>query len=52
MNELRAILDELAESREDDEPAVLATVVRVLGSAYRGVGARRLIGPTVRPSGW
>lgn len=43
MNELRAILDELAEGREDDEPAVLATVVRVQGSAYRGVGARRLV---------
>ncbi len=45
MNELRAILDELAEPREAEESAVLATVVGVLGSAYRGVGARRLIHP-------
>ena len=43
MNELRSILDELAEVHEDDEPSVLATVVRVLGSAYRGIGARCLI---------
>ncbi len=43
MNELRAILDELAEVREDDEASVLATVVQVLGSAYRGIGARCLI---------
>ena len=43
MNELRAILDELAEVGADDEPAVLATVVRVRGSAYRGPGARRLL---------
>ena len=43
MNELRAILDELAGGRADDDSAVLATVVRVLGSAYRGVGARRLV---------
>ena len=38
MNELRAILDELAEVGEDDEPSVLATVVQVIGSAYRGSG--------------
>ena len=43
MNEFRAILDEISEIRDDDEPSVLATVVRVLGSAYRGVGARCLI---------
>lgn len=43
MNELRAILDEIAEPRDADDPAVLATVVRVEGSAYRGIGARRLI---------
>lgn len=42
MNELRAILDELAEPRDEDA-AILATVVRVEGSSYRGVGARRLI---------
>ena len=50
MNELRAILDELTQIRAGDEPAVLATVVRVLGSAYRGIGARRLInrdGPAI-----
>ena len=43
MNELMSILDELAEGREEDEPSVLATVVRVVGSAYRGIGARCLI---------
>ncbi len=51
MNELRAILDELAESAEDDEPSVLATVVQVLGSAYRGVGARCLIAQDGRAIG-
>ena len=51
MNELRAILDELAEVREGDEPSVLATVVQVLGSAYRGVGARCLIEPDGRAIG-
>jgi xanthine dehydrogenase accessory factor len=43
MNELRTILDELAAVCEDDEPSVMATVVQVLGSSYRGIGARCLI---------
>ncbi|MGL4555381.1 MAG: XdhC family protein [Gemmataceae bacterium] len=41
MNALRAVLAGLAED-SPDAPAVLATVVRVQGSAYRGPGARRL----------
>ena len=45
MNELRAILDEVAAAGAGDEPAVLATVVGVRGSAYRGIGARRVMGP-------
>lgn len=43
MDELGRILDELADGDPDDDPAVLITVVRVRGSAYRGPGARRLI---------
>jgi xanthine/CO dehydrogenase XdhC/CoxF family maturation factor len=43
VNELRAVLDGIEEAGEGGEPAVLATVVRVRGSAYRGPGARRLL---------
>ena len=40
MSELRAVLDAAAAA---GEPAVLATVVRVSGSAYRRPGARLLL---------
>ena len=43
MNELRAILDGLAEAGRRGESAVLATVVGVQGSAYRRPGARLLL---------
>ncbi|HYD53738.1 MAG TPA: XdhC family protein [Gemmatimonadaceae bacterium] len=39
----RAIADALARLAERGEVAALATVVRVVGSAYRGVGARLLL---------
>lgn len=43
MSELQAVLDGWGEARSCGEPAVLATVVRVSGSAYRRPGARLLI---------
>lgn len=39
----RAIVDELSRASAVGEPVVLATVVRVTGSSYGGVGARMLI---------
>lgn len=39
----RAVVEALAQTASDDEPIVLATVVRVTGSSYGGVGARMLI---------
>lgn len=39
----RAIIEALTASARRDEPTVLATVVRVTGSSYGGVGARMLI---------
>ncbi len=44
MKELREILAEVTVSAAAGEPLVLATVVRVEGSAYRRPGARLLIG--------
>ena len=38
--ETREVLDFLAEARRAGRPAVLATVVRVRGSAYRHEGAK------------
>ncbi len=46
----RAIVDALFRSAESDEPVVLATVVRISGSSYGGVGTRmvaRIDGTTV-----
>lgn len=43
MCELRVILDRLAAAAREDRPAVLATVVGVVGSAYRRPGARLLL---------
>src|SRR6476469_1410699 len=46
----RAIVDGLYRAAANDEPVLLATVVRVTGSSYGGVGSRMLIradGPTV-----
>src|SRR5882762_7022232 len=43
MNELRAILEAYEEAQASGENAVLATVVSVVGSAYRRPGARMLI---------
>ena len=51
MDELRAILAGMHEAAETGEPAVLATVVRVRGSAYRSPGARRLLWPDGRALG-
>lgn len=45
MKELRDILARLRGMAERREPAWLATVVRVQGSAYRQPGARLLLGP-------
>jgi len=39
----RAVVEALAQAAADNEPVVLATVVRVTGSSYGGVGARMLI---------
>jgi xanthine dehydrogenase accessory factor len=41
--ETRAVLDGLAELRRDGKRAALATVVRVVGSAYRHEGAKLLV---------
>src|SRR5438105_15466698 len=43
MNELQSILDAYEEARARGERAALATVVNVVGSAYRRPGARMLI---------
>ncbi len=43
MNELQAIVDAYAETRARGERAALATIVSVVGSAYRRSGARMLI---------
>lgn len=43
MNELKAILDTYDLARKQGESTVLATVVKVVGSAYRRPGARMLI---------
>jgi xanthine dehydrogenase accessory factor len=42
LSELNRILEACAEARGQETPGVLATVVRVLGSAYRRPGARML----------
>ena len=42
MSELNRILEACAEARRQETPGVLATVVRVVGSAYRRPGARML----------
>src|SRR6185503_7418388 len=39
----RAIVDGLYRAAANDEPVLLATVVRVTGSSYGGVGARMLV---------
>lgn len=51
MEELRAILKLWKEVEEDGDEAVLATVVKVHGSAYRRPGARMLIAPGGRRAG-
>lgn len=43
MNELRAIVKAADRARHAGQPALLATVVRVRGSAYRRPGARMLL---------
>lgn len=43
MNELQAIVEAFAETRARGERAALATIVSVVGSAYRRSGARMLI---------
>lgn len=43
MNELQSIINAYREIEQANMPAVLATVVRVIGSAYRRAGARMLI---------
>ena len=45
MNELHAILDAWRKARDENQEAVLATVVHVSGSAYRRPGARMLMLP-------
>ena len=51
MNELQQISTGLLQLAELNEPAVLATVVRVEGSAYRRPGARMLVTPAGRRVG-
>lgn len=43
MSDQRVILDELARAAARGETTVLASIVRTVGSAYRGVGARMLV---------
>ena len=43
MREREAIVSRWRQARAEGREAVLATVVRVEGSAYRGVGARMLV---------
>ena len=45
MNELHAILDNWRKAKDENQDAVLATVVHVTGSAYRRPGARMLMLP-------
>ena len=45
MNELHAILDTWRKAQDENQEAVLATVVHVSGSAYRRPGARMLMLP-------
>ena len=51
MSGLNALLDALLAEREAGREAVLATVVRVEGSAYRRPGARMLVSRFGRPEG-
>ena len=51
MNETDAILDAWRASRRREQPAVLATVVRVIGSAYRRPGARMIFPVGAAPAG-
>lgn len=46
MKELQEVLEGIRRGLAAGEPLVLATVVRVEGSAYRHPGARLLLGPT------
>ena len=43
MSDQRAVVVALADAAGRGEPVVLASVVRVVGAAYRGVGARMLV---------
>ena len=43
MTMLRTIVDALAHASAAGEGVVLATVVRVVGSSYGGVGSRMLV---------
>ncbi|TRZ42227.1 XdhC family protein [Robertkochia solimangrovi] len=43
MNELKSIISQYQALKEQDIPCVLATVVHVNGSSYRGAGARMLV---------
>lgn len=43
MSTLRSVVEALAQAAADGEPVVLASVVRVVGSSYGGVGARMLV---------
>ena len=52
MNELARVLDACREAREAGRPAVLATVVRVQGSAYRRPGARMVFVSGRDPGLW
>jgi xanthine/CO dehydrogenase XdhC/CoxF family maturation factor len=51
MHELQAIVDAYATARARGERAALATVISVLGSAYRRPGAKMLITETGRAAG-
>src|SRR6185369_8257251 len=46
MHELQAIVDAYQQARQRGERAALATVVNVIGSAYRRPGAKMLITET------
>lgn len=51
MSGLNTLLDALLAEREAGREAVLATVVKVEGSAYRRPGARMLVSRFGRPEG-
>lgn len=51
MKELQRIVETFAKARMDDEPTVLATVVRTSGSTYRRPGARMLFTENGRTTG-